>query len=67
MRNLNDKYEGAGGQSLSNPIYGFTEGRRKNDGSMFGKVFTRFGTFIKDAFAQNLEISYYSKALLELI
>lgn len=28
MRNINEKYEGAGGQSAANPIQGFQEGRK---------------------------------------
>jgi hypothetical protein len=28
MRNLNEKYEGAGGQSVSNSIQGFHDGRK---------------------------------------
>ena len=38
MRNLNEKYEGAGGQSAANPIQGFNEGRKTSNNTILDKI-----------------------------
>ena len=50
MRNLNEKYEGAGGQSVSNSIQGFHDGRKLQKATAIGKLMDRFGSSIKEFF-----------------
>lgn len=52
MRNINEKYEGAGGQSVSNSIQGFHDGRKLHKPTVFGKFMDRFGSSIKEFFVQ---------------
>ena len=71
MRNINEKYEGAGGQSAANPIQGFNEGRKTSNNTILGKISNtimgKFGHSIKEYFVQNTPIEEYTKALLDLI
>ena len=67
MRSINEKYEGAGGQSPANPIQGFSESRKPNKGTSIGNFIGKFGTSIKEFFVQNVPIEDYSKSLLDLI
>ena len=67
MRTLNEKYEGAGGQSISNSIQAFHEGRKFNKATVFGKLMDRFGSSIKEFFVQSVPIMEYTRALLDLI
>lgn len=67
MRRINDKYEGAGGQSASNPIQGFTEGRRGNKESMLGRLVDRVGTSLREMFGRTVSIEEYATSLVDLI
>jgi hypothetical protein len=50
MQNLNDKHEGAMGQSLENPIQGFNEDRRMDRQGGLGAMLTTFGSSLKQLF-----------------
>ena len=67
MKNLNEKYEGAGGQSFANPIQGFNESRKVNKDSMLGRIMDKFGSSLKEFFVQNISIESYTRALVDLI
>lgn len=71
MKNINEKYEGAGGSSVSNPIQGFQDGRKPQKDTILGKISStfmgKFGTQIKEFFGQNTPIEEYTKSLLDLI
>ena len=67
MNKINSKYEGSSGQSITNPIQGFTEGRKDNKESAFGRFIDKFGSSLKDLFVEKVSIEEYTKALLDLI
>lgn len=52
---------------MSNPIQGFTEGRKDNKESVFGRFIDKFGSSLKDFFVEKVSIEEYTKSLLELI
>ena len=44
---------------MSNPIQGFTEGRKDNKESVFGRFIDKFGSSLKDFFVEKVSIEEY--------